>query len=188
MLTAALTLPIRSVDSRHWHRCDLAPLTSSSTSHKKMFLITDSISLKLLGSSRFFKAFFSQIFQNTILLIAIFPPTFKNWSLIYIAKTSPFWSVQFSSFQYIHKVVHPWSLYNFRTFSSVSKGKKHPLAVSPSSPPASKRWQSFIWSLLQAFHINWSVSHVAFRAWLSTMFSKFTDVARASISFLTMSE
>lgn len=59
---------------------------------------------------------------------------------------SPLKKKQVSGFQYIHKVVQPSSLSNYRIFSSPQKETLYPLAVTPiPSLPNAHYWQPLIY-------------------------------------------
>ena len=49
------------------------------------------------------------------------PPTSKNPNIIHVLYTLPIWSVQFTEFWYVHRVLQPSQLSNSKTFPSPPK-------------------------------------------------------------------
>ena len=103
---------------------------------------------------------------------------FKN-SLRYNSHTIKFTTVHNSVgfLKYIHKVMQPLKLSNFRTFLPPQKETSYPLAVAPYPPGSSSPWQPLIYflflmiCLFWTFYVSGIVQYVAFGIWLFFFFT-----------------
>lgn len=118
----------------------------------------------------------------------------KNWDIIHILWSWSFWNVQFTDFQYIHKILQQLLLSNCRRFSSFPKETLYPLSGHSPFHAHPSPWQSLIYflslwvCLFWKFHINGIIQCMVFCNWFlsfSVMFSKSIHIqACMRMSFL----